>query len=256
MVRIRKLPKKPLVEAILELKWRIDPDTGDPNYGIFLGRLYNLLSSKYPYHQRLPASMIPEQMATNIAQHRFRVDEDKWPLVQVGPGLVTLNDTDNYTWEDFEVRAIELIKGTFKAYPNPEELKVTSLVLRYIDSDDFDYLNSNVFVYLRDKLKVNIALPPPLFTDDAVKELPKGFSFQVSYPTAKPRGTIILRFATGARKEERSVVWETAVQSTTQDLPSLPRGFKAWASAAHAITDDWFFKLIEGELERKFAGEN
>ncbi len=83
-----------------------------------------------------------------------------------------------------------------------------------------------------------------------------GFNFQASYQTLKPKGIIILRFATGVRKEERSVVWETAVQSMNQDLPSLPRGFKAWATAAHAITDDWFFKLIEGELERKFAGES
>lgn len=255
MVRIRKLPKKPLVEAILELKWRVDPNRGDPNYSIFLGRLYDLLRPKYPYHERLPTSMIPEQMAENIAQHRFRVDEDKWPLVQVGPGLVTVNDTDNYTWEDFEIRANEVVKSTFKAYPNSDDLKVTSLVLRYIDSDDFDYLNNNVFVYLRDKLKVNVVIPQQLFDSAAVRELPKGFSFQVSYPTQKPKGTVILRFATGVRRKERSIVWETAVRSMNEELPSLPRGFKSWAASAHVITDDWFFKLIEGELERKFAGE-
>lgn len=256
MVRVRELSKKPLVEAILELKWRVDPNIGDPSYSIFLGRLYDLLRKKYPYHQPLPASVIPEQMAGNIAQHRFRVAENKWPLVQVGPGLVTVNDTDSYTWEDFVIRANEVVKSTFKAYPNSDELKLTSLVLRYIDSDNFDYLNNNVFVYLKDKLKVNLVIPQQLFDSANVKELPKGFSFRVSYPAQKPKGTVILKFATGVRRKKESIVWETAVQSMNEELPSLPRGFKGWAASAHAITDDWFFKLIEGELERKFAGES
>lgn len=255
MVRIRKLQKKPLVEAILELKWHVDTDRGDPNYSIFVGKFYDLLKSKYPYHEQLPTSMIPEQMAANIVQHRFRVGENEWPLVQAGPGIVTVNDTDNYTWDDFGIRANEVVKSIFRAYPNPDELRVTSLVLRYIDSDDFDYLDNNAFVYLRDKLKVNVVIPPQLFENVSVRELPKGFNFQVAYATQKPRGTITLRFATGKRRRKRSIVWQTAVASVSEDLPSLPRGFKAWVEAAHLITDDWFFKLIEGELERKFAGE-
>ena len=111
MVRIRELQKKPLIEAILELRWHVDPSRGDPNYSIFVGRLYDLLASKYPHYEQLPSSMIPSQMAANIAQHRFRVAEEKWPLVQVGPGIVTLNDTDNYTWYDFGVRANYVVKS-------------------------------------------------------------------------------------------------------------------------------------------------
>ena len=256
MVRIRTLPNKPLVEAILELRWHVDPDRGDPNYSIFVGRLYNLLRSKYPYHEPLPTSMIPEQMAGNIVQHRFRISEHQWPLVQVGPGIVTLNDTESYTWDDFGARARDLVKSTFKAYPDSNSLKVTSLLLRYIDSDDLDYLSENVFAYLRDKLKVRVVVPRQLFKSVDVKDMPKGMNFLVAYQTEKPKGTITLRFATGTRGEKRALVWETAVQSVNKELPLLPRGFAGWARAAHAITDDWFFKLIEGELERRYAGES
>jgi uncharacterized protein (TIGR04255 family) len=44
------------------------------------------------------------------------------------------------------------------------------------------------------------------------------------------------------------------VQSAGADLPDMPKGFPAWVDAAHEITHDWFFKLIEGELERRFEG--
>jgi len=256
MVRIRELQKKPLIEAILELRWHVDPSRGDPNYSIFVGRLYNLLASKYPYHEQLPSSMIPSQMAANIAQHRFRVAEEKWPLVQVGPGIVTLNDTDNYTWDDFGVRANDVVKSVFKAYPKPAELKVTSLLLRYINSDECDYPKENLFIYLREKLKVNIVMPQQLFKNVDVKELPRGFNFQVAYPTKKPNGTVTLRFATGKHEGVNSVIWETIVRSINEDLPSLPRGINAWLKVAHSVTDYWFFTLIKGELERKFAGEN
>jgi uncharacterized protein (TIGR04255 family) len=35
----------------------------------------------------------------------------------------------------------------------------------------------------------------------------------------------------------------------------MPNDFEKWLDAAHAVTDDWFFKLIDGELERRFSGD-
>jgi hypothetical protein len=43
--------------------------------------------------------------------------------------------------------------------------------------------------------------------------------------------------------------------SAGDDLPAMPDGFPAWLDSAHNITSDWFFKLIEGELEKRFDGE-
>ena len=52
-----------------------------------------------------------------------------------------------------------------------------------------------------------------------------------------------------------AMVWETTVESAGDNLPKMPEGFASWINAAHELTDDWFFKMIEGELERRFAGE-
>lgn len=255
MVRTRDLPNKPLVEAIVELKWSVDPEKGDPNYSIFLGRLYNILESKYPYHESLPTSMIPEQMAGNIVQHRFRVEKDGWPLVQVGPGIVTLNDTGKYNWNDFNARANELLRGVFRTYPKTEEMKVISLLLRYIDAVEIEHISEGVLDYLKNKLKVNIVVPRQLFKGARTTRKPKAFNLLVAYQTKRPKGTITLRLGTGKRKESMALVWETAVQSVKEELPSLPNGFRGWLNAAHTITDDWFFKLIEGDLEKEFASE-
>lgn len=255
MPKIRQLPNKPLVEAILELKWLISKEQGDPYYTLFLGRLYDRVASQYSFHEPLPTSMIPQPVIQNIVQHRFRTRENGWPLIQVGPGIVTLNDTESYTWQDFGQRVKELVQNVFKSYLNPGELRINSLLLRYIDAVEYDYSESNVFSFLEDKLKTKVALPRQLFNNVPVQDTPAGFNFQVVFPVTLPKGTITLRFATGKRREKLALIWETSFHSLGDDVPKMPEGFEEWVEAAHELTDDWFFKLIEGDLERRFLGE-
>jgi len=255
MPKIRDLPNKPLVEAILEVQWQV-PEEGDPHYNLFPGRLYDSVAKEYPVHEPLPTSSLPQQVAQHITQHRFRTKENSWPLIQVGPGIVTLNDTVGYTWTDFGARAKKLIPNIFNAYPKPEELRVSRLLLRYIDAVEFDCDKENAFQFLKDKLKTSIEFPTALFTDIPVRKTPTGFNFRTEFPVTSPAGIISLRFATGTHNNKPALIWETAVVSRGRDLPRLPEGFGEWIDNSHELTDDWFFKLIEGELERRFAGDD
>jgi uncharacterized protein (TIGR04255 family) len=72
------------------------------NYKILLGLIYDRVTKEYPHHEELPAASVPDELAGHIVQHRFRKSENNWPLIQIGPGLVTLNDTNNYTWKGFQ----------------------------------------------------------------------------------------------------------------------------------------------------------
>ena len=47
---------------------------------------------------------MPDEFTPHIVHHRFRVSPDGWPLLQVGPGVFTVNDTANYRWTEFEKR--------------------------------------------------------------------------------------------------------------------------------------------------------
>ena len=100
----KELSNKPLVEAIFELKWKLKKSENggqiDPNYKILVGMLYDRLKRNYPQLEALPASDMPDEMVPHVVQNRFRVGKGKWPLVQIGPGILTVNDTGNYTWEN------------------------------------------------------------------------------------------------------------------------------------------------------------
>ena len=47
------------------------------------------------------------------------------------------------------------------------------------------------------------------------------------------------------------LMWETIVHSSS-NIPKLSDELNEWLTNAHDITDDWFFKLIEGNLLERF----
>jgi uncharacterized protein (TIGR04255 family) len=255
----KELKNKPLVEAILEVKWNLQgappaPQV-DPHYKLLLGRLFDRMLKDYPEHQQLPSANVPDELVGHVVQHRFRVAANSWPLVQVGPGVFTINSTADYKWPDFRPRVLSAIEKLYDAHPKVEDLKITNLILRYIDAVDFDFGVGNTFEFLRDKLKLNVSLPDNLFKDTSVENKPNSLIWQCSFKCKKPKGFINIRFATGQSDNTAAVGGETTVDSAGEDLPEMPNGFEAWIEAAHELTDDWFFKMIEGELERRFSGE-
>jgi len=251
------LKNKPLVEAIFEIRWELqEPVPGmkiDPHYKILIGRMYDRVKDEYPFHEQLPTATMPDEIAGYVVQHRFRKDKDKWPLIQIGPGIVTLNDTEGYVWDDFEKRIHHVLGVLFEAYPDADNnLRINWLLLRYIDSVDFDYKEDDIFSFLRENLKININIYEKLFEETGVGNLPLGFDLRFSFPAKKPKGAIHLRFVRGKRKNVDALIWETQVQSVGEDIPKSKDQITAWVTDAHTLTNDWFFKMIEGELLRRF----
>ena len=250
------LKNKPLIEAIFEVKWQlIEQVEGlriDPHYKILIGSLYSKFKEEYPYHEMLLTASIPDNMADYVIQHRFRKGKNAWPLIQIGPGILTVNHTEGYIWEDFEIRVMNAVQTLFEVYPEREKLEINSLLLRYIDAVEFNFDSDNIFDFLSRRMKTGITVYPKLFEDTGVASQPSSFDWRLSFPCKKPEGMIHLRFIRGKKENTDALIWETMVQSTNDELLPMPERVADWLNNAHILTDDWFFKLIEGELERRF----
>jgi len=270
----RELKKKPLIEAICEIRWALkrvqgvpgmpemtstDPlfpvMTVDPHYRLLLGRLYDRLRSQYATHEPLGPAGIPDEMSGHIVQHRFRAAQNEWPLIQMGPGVVTINDTSKYNWEDFRGRVVDVKTKLYEAHPEPQDLRIETLVLRYLDAVEFDYPSADVFQFLSEKLKVSIALSDDLFVGTGVEQQPCHFQSQQMHRTKTPAGIFRLGFATGIHNGKPSLIWETSLSSTGEDVSRMPDDFETWLDQAHTLISDWFFKMIDGDLRRRFSGE-
>jgi uncharacterized protein (TIGR04255 family) len=251
----KPLKHKPLIEAIFEFRWELQEQTPgmevDPHYKILIGRMYDRISDEYPFHEQLPTATMPDEIAGYVVQHRFRKGRDKWPLVQMGPGILTVNDTGGYVWEDFNKRISHLLNVLFESYPDAENnLKTNRLLLRYIDAVDSG--ESDIFNFLREKMKMNIEVHPQLFEETGVSNSHPDFDLRFSFPSAEPPGIAHLRFVRGKRKDVNGLIWETMVQSGEDNAPATKKEINSWVHKAHDLTDDWFFKMIEGDLLRRF----
>ena len=251
------LKNKPLVEAIFELRWSLREQLKgifiDPHYKIVIGRIYEKLNKEYPYHEQLSTASMPDEITGYVVQHRFRKDKNKWPLIQIGPGIMTINDTKEYIWEDFEQRAKKAVRALFSVYPESEKnLKINCLQLRYIDAINFNFENEDIFNFLDRYLKTKIVMYPNLFDNSNVNKLPINFDWRFAFRSSKPKGSIDMRFVKDKLKNIDVLKWETIVRSTSKEIPNLNQNINIWLKDAHNLTHEWFFKMIEGELERKF----
>lgn len=255
----KPLDNPPLVEAIVELRWALekgsDSDTQvDPDYSLFPGRLSEKVKNSYPVHEALPAANIPDELTPYLVKHRFRAQAEGWPLIQVGPGVLTVNETRNYdTYDSFRPKATEIISILYEL--RPDLPPITSIMLRYIDAVNFDYFQQDLIEFLRNEMGITLTLPESLFDDHDIARNPVKFNWRSTFTCKNPSADILLGITTGKIQESPAIIWEHVVQSNELQVPQMPAGFEGWLDSAHAITDNWFFKLIESGLQRRFHND-
>lgn len=254
------LQNKPLVEAIFELRWKlqkgddsVDPSWEfDPHYSLLIGKLYDQLKEKYPYHEKLPAARIPEEISAYLIQHRFRHSKNEWPLVQIGPGIITLNATEKYVWSDFLSQIKILSNFFFDSYPEDKNIEFNRIQLRYIDAYEYDYIANDILQFLEEKMRIHYSLPQELFKPEIHKK-PLNIDLRQTFQLDNPKGVVNSRFASGMRKKKPHIIWETIVESLAKDVPQNQDKILSWIEKAHEITHGWFFEIIKGDLRREFT---
>ena len=253
-----ELKNKPLVEAILEIRWSANSKAADAltivddSYSLLLGRFFDRVRADYPFHEKLPTADIPDHMTPHVAKHRFRVQLGDWPLLQIGPGLLTLNDTVGYTWADFSRRANLAVENLFKAHPEPERLQVSQASLRYLDAIPLNLASSGLYEFLATNLKIKLELPPELFSKNNVAQTPEEFLSLHSFRTSAPPGLLSLRIGLGESNGVRAIILDTSVSSTSQEAPNTTTHFSSWVESAHAVLSEWFKVLTAGALYESF----
>lgn len=261
VVERKNLKNKPLVEAIFEMRWKLKEQSGmrlDSNYKLLPGRLSDKLRKVYPYYQILPTEIVPEELAGGLVQHQFRKSKNQWPLVQIGPGILTVNDTENYIWKDFRKSIIDAVKAFYEAYPDSSDLIIESLLLRYIDGIEFDFDNKDILQFLKEQMKISITLPPPVFEKGDTKKLSR-LNCVFSFKCDVPESLVTIRLSRGKfnrwnneRSIKEGLLWDTVVDTRYGERLKNISVLSEWLEAAHDITHKWFFKIIEGDLEKRF----
>ena len=265
------LHSPPLGEAWLEIRWQMQQSgfpgqAQDANFPFALGLFYEAVRDKYPHKRDLDSSRAPPDLLPHIVRHQFWKGDYKWPVLQLGPGIATVNFTRPYSWSFLKEEALYLREKLQNAYNGalPHGRLIT---LRYLNAEPFDFIENDILEFLSTKLNTKLKLPTYMPGDFSLKSFPKNLNIQVSYELIEPKGTASVMIATGAREIPpkagppenlvNSTLWQIDVSSENYDVPNLADAecYSEWLDSAHLVIHEWFFSFTDGELYAKYKKE-
>jgi uncharacterized protein (TIGR04255 family) len=239
-----KLPKAPLLEIVLELRWKITNKNDLSKVQYLYGDLYSELKHKYPFRETTVPPEIPIDILINQPVHRYKVASNEYPLYQVGPGIITLNTIDSkYYWDNFSECSKELVDAFLRVFPFQQNEFLTPSIL-FLDFFPFDFENADVYKYINEKFKITFDqsfIISPKFP----KNINLGFYYDLSI------GDLSILFQKGKNKnQEEGIILQTRINGTPLDPKR--EGIASWIEKSHDTCSELFKKLTEGELYESF----
>ncbi|MBK9746859.1 MAG: TIGR04255 family protein [Chloroflexi bacterium] len=258
------LVKNSLVEAWLEIQWHLEdaPETGlklDPDFDIAIGLFNQHVKDKFPFRKPLDAARIPSEMLPHVVRYQFRKSDQDWPILQLGPGVATVNSTYDYTWPSFRDQALYLREKITASYEYP--LKPKAIILRYRNALSFNYNSGDVLRFLEQSLHISLRYPLSIPGVAAGMDSPSGLNMISSFDLREDIGKGTLQIATGKYKPETeetdAIIFQLEVAANESNVPSLDNEskFAEWLNLAHRVLHDWYFSLIDGTLRTQFEGK-
>jgi uncharacterized protein (TIGR04255 family) len=258
-----KLRKHPLIEAWLELRWKLEPIDPphimrDPGFALALGIFFEGIKEDFPFREDLPTSQVPDQLFPYQVRHRFRPAEERWPVIQIGPGVATINYVDNYNWKDFYQSTIFLRNRLHESYEKVGfTIQSDAIILRYRNAEKFNYGQQNILDFLKEKLNIEVRLPQYIPSSVSTKEHPNALVLDFGFDLERPKGNGTIKIGTGQTSDQEAVVWEISIASVAENVPEIfsDQQFSNWMNEAHDVVHEWFFSLVEGTLFEKYSEE-
>jgi uncharacterized protein (TIGR04255 family) len=243
----KKLKHAPLKEAIFELFWKLPLDATnfpvDPDYDMALGKFGSLVEDSFPVQKRLSPPNLTFRVYPKPA-FQFWKGELEWPVLQLGPGVLTVNDTEkNYIWDDnfrpAVVRALEALERSYAV-----ALEFIKVRLTYIDAFDYDLAMDSPASFVARNLRTSICTEYEL--PGQRNNLNINQTFTMSEDTLFH---INIQNGQNNASGAPAIIWTTAVERMTSieknDL--LP-----WLDWAHKQASDFFVKMLNPDFYDSF----
>lgn len=246
----------PLLEAIFEIRWELEQngETGrvrDPSYPILVGRLYERLKKDFPIVEDLPSVQAHPETTPFVPRHRLKKEKEGYPLIQIGPGILTFNDSKGYSWESFRNLIVRLIESLSDL---GSRFNFVKCELRYVNGVRFDLARENPLSFLEEKLHVKIGLDEEFFGKNRISERPNTVGLNFAYASEKPMGNLAISFNLGQFDGAPAFIQQTVIQSVGELVPSDQEGFQHWLEEAHESAENCFQLFYKGFLMEQFGG--
>jgi len=241
-----KLPNAPLIEVIFELKWQ--PTQEDlKGYQYLIGDLYSLIKDEFPERETLivfsPETPAPFPIM-HLPMHKFSKEKGKYPLVQTGQGLLTVNTIDeSYIWEDYRTAIIKNIDNLHTAAIKTTSFNNLTASLAYYDFFSFDFNKGDIIAFLKENLHIEVNQ-----TFYSEKVPPIGCNIQLLYDYKD--GKVSIAIQRGIAQNKEGIIIQTLVNSNIINFESSK--ISSWLDEAQQICSETFKNMTKGTLFDSF----
>ena len=178
-----------------------------------------------------------------------------YPLMQIGPGVATVNVAQGYSWSVFNEHILRLIESIYDLYPTTAHpLNFTKCELRFLNGIRLDSKDENALDFLADKLHIKVEMDSDLFLTSQVIEQPNALNITVGYPLRRPHGNLGISAHLGQMDGKPAYLFQNQVISMGEWVPSDSHGFESWVADAHEAAVQSFISFCKGSLMDKFCG--
>lgn len=241
---IEKLPNAPLQEVVFELLWEMDYDNSgtpfDPEFEFAQGLFAGKIKKDFPLHKRTipegaPFSIYPKPI------HQFWKGDNQWPVIQLGPGILTVNDIEqNYTWKKYKKLVLDIVQLLNDVYT--KNLRFIFISLKYIDAVEtkgeniLDFINKNF----------NVSITNGFQKDNEVVNLKLNETFLI-----EKVGNLDVLISSGFNQEQKpAVLWQSNIffKSKWIDVD-----ITEWIDKAHDVVSNHFKEIVKESFYADFT---
>jgi len=239
-----KLPNAPLQEVIFELLWEIGRDEKgfpfDEEFNFAKGVFADITKHDFPFRKNTLLDTTQIRFYP-VPVHQFWKAENTWPVLQIGHGMLVVNDIEaNYTWDNYKNLIHQAIDFLLKSWQ--KELFFFTARLKYIDAYEIGDVNKLKFI----NENIKLTLQNHFISNVDVVTLNVNQTFKLEHDNF-----LEVVLSTGLSPDNKpALIW----QSTVYNEGKMNREqLINWLENAHEIASKHFKQFINQELYDKFT---
>jgi uncharacterized protein (TIGR04255 family) len=239
-----KLPNAPLQEVIFELLWEIGRDEKgfpfDEDFNFAKGVFADITKHDFPFRNNT-AFDANQLRFYPVPIHQFWRAENSWPVLQIGHGMLVVNDIEaNYTWDNFKKLIHQAIDYLLKSWQ--KKLSFLSVRLKYIDA--YEIGETNKLKFINDNMR--LSLQNDFRPNDEVINLNLNQTFKLNQ-----NNFLEVVLASGVSPDNKpAIIWQSNVYFEGK---MNQEQLLQWLDYAHEVASNHFKQFITKDFYDKFS---
>jgi uncharacterized protein (TIGR04255 family) len=248
---VTTLSQAPLLETVFQTRWAApEPEDGHPHTALHTLLLGAAQREGFPVLEQI------NEAYTNVPHvptWRLRPTEGDWPVLQIGVGVLTVNQgREGYDWKRFKAATLSAFEMLLRTrLLEADAAPFVGLELTYFDGFPFEG-GETIEQFLRKKMWLRFGTPTEFLKREGLKPAIKSARLAFELDSTEPEGVLTIEVRDSSFSSGGGLLMQTVVRSLGERMSYTADGVSNWLEAAHELQRHAFKTLIQPTYMRSF----